>query len=261
MTKGRPLGVKSFGWRRMRGPSPGSQGSRPRESARQRGDWAMKTDAEIDLLQRDVDPEETREWKDALEAVVERDGPERAHYLVEALVDKARRSGAYLPYNATTAYINTIPPQQEAQRRGDPALERRIKSIIRWNAMAMVVRANRDGNERRRPHRHLPVGGHPLRGRLQPLLPRPDQRARRRPGLLPGPQLARDLRPRLPRGPDHRGAARRLPPGGRRQGPLLLSAPLADARLLAVPDGVDGADGRSRPSTRRGSCATCTTAA
>ena len=111
----------------------------------------MKTDAEIELLQRDVDPEETREWKDALEAVVERDGPERAHYLVEALVDKARRSGAYLPYNATTAYINTIPPHQEAARRGDPALERRIKSILRWNAMAMVVRANRDGKN---------VGGH-----------------------------------------------------------------------------------------------------
>jgi pyruvate dehydrogenase E1 component len=111
----------------------------------------MKTDAEIELLKRDVDPEETQEWKDALEAVVERDGPERAHYLVEALVDKARRSGAYLPYNATTAYINTIPPQQEVQRRGDPALERRIKSILRWNAMAMVVRANRDGKN---------VGGH-----------------------------------------------------------------------------------------------------
>ena len=111
----------------------------------------MKTDAEIDPQERDVDPEETREWKDALEAVIERDGPERAHFLIEALVDKARRSGAYLPYNATTAYVNTIPPHQEERRPGDPALERRIKSILRWNAMAMVVRANRDGKN---------VGGH-----------------------------------------------------------------------------------------------------
>jgi pyruvate dehydrogenase E1 component len=111
----------------------------------------MKTDAERDPLERDIDPEETREWKDALEAVVERDGPERAHFLIEVLVEKARRSGAYLPYNATTAYVNTIPPQQEARRPGDPALERRIKSILRWNAMAMVVRANRDGKN---------VGGH-----------------------------------------------------------------------------------------------------
>ena len=91
----------------------------------------------------DIDPQETREWKEALEEVIERDGPERAHFLLEALVDKARRSGAYLPYNATTAYVNTIPPHQEEQRPGDPSLERRIKSIIRWNAMAMVVRANR----------------------------------------------------------------------------------------------------------------------
>jgi pyruvate dehydrogenase E1 component len=91
----------------------------------------------------DVDPQETREWKEALEEVIERDGPERAHFLIEALVDKARRSGAYLPYNATTAYLNTIPVHQEEQRPGDPALERRLKSIVRWNALAMVVRANR----------------------------------------------------------------------------------------------------------------------
>ncbi len=101
--------------------------------------------------QDDIDPQETREWKEALEEVIERDGPERAHYLIEALVEKARRSGAYLPYNATTAYINTIPPHHEEQRPGDPSLERRIKSIIRWNAVAMVVKANREGKN---------LGGH-----------------------------------------------------------------------------------------------------
>ncbi len=97
----------------------------------------------VDPALQDIDPQETREWKEALEEVIERDGPERAHFLIESLVDKARRTGAYLPYNATTAYINTIPPHQEEQRPGDPALERRIKSIIRWNALAMVVKANR----------------------------------------------------------------------------------------------------------------------
>ncbi len=91
----------------------------------------------------DLDPEETQEWKDALEAVIERDGPERAHYLIESLIEKARRSGAYLPYSANTAYFNTIPPAHEEQRPGDAALERRIKSLIRWNALVMVVRANR----------------------------------------------------------------------------------------------------------------------
>ncbi len=97
----------------------------------------------IERKNADVDGEETKEWLDALEAVIERDGPERAHFLIESLVDRARRRGAYLPYNATTAYVNTIPPHQEKKRPGDPALERRIKSIIRWNALAMVVRANR----------------------------------------------------------------------------------------------------------------------
>ena len=104
-----------------------------------------------DRFREDLDPQETREWKEALEEVIERDGPERAHFLMDALVDKARRSGTYLPFNATTAYVNTIPPHQEAQRKGDPSLERRIKSIIRWNAMAMVVRANRSGGN---------LGGH-----------------------------------------------------------------------------------------------------
>ncbi len=92
----------------------------------------------------DLDPLETQEWIEALEAVLEREGPERAHFLLENLIDKARRSGAHLPYTATTAYQNTIPPGQEQRSPGDAELEWRIRSIIRWNAMAMVVRANRD---------------------------------------------------------------------------------------------------------------------
>ncbi len=103
------------------------------------------------VTQTDIDKLETREWVDALAAVVERDGPERAHFLIEALIEKARRSGAYLPYSANTAYVNTISPAQEEPRAGDPTLERRIKSIVRWNAMAMVVQANR---------RNPGLGGH-----------------------------------------------------------------------------------------------------
>jgi pyruvate dehydrogenase E1 component len=92
---------------------------------------------------RDPDAAETREWLDALDAVLEREGPDRAHYLIERLSEKARRSGAYIPFSANTAYINTIPPHLEEQSPGDPAIEERIRSYIRWNAMAMVVRANR----------------------------------------------------------------------------------------------------------------------
>ncbi|MFQ6021905.1 MAG: pyruvate dehydrogenase (acetyl-transferring), homodimeric type [Acidiferrobacterales bacterium] len=100
---------------------------------------------------QDIDPLETREWLDALEAVLEHEGIERAHFLLEQLVDKARRSGAYLPYSANTAYLNTIPTTQEERSPGDAAIEWRIRSIIRWNAMAMVVRANRVNAE---------LGGH-----------------------------------------------------------------------------------------------------
>ena len=90
----------------------------------------------------DIDPQETQEWLDALAAVIEEEGPERAHFLLDTLVDQARRSGAYLPYNATTAYLNTIPLHLQAKHPGDVALERRIRGLIRWNAVACVMRAN-----------------------------------------------------------------------------------------------------------------------
>jgi len=99
----------------------------------------------------DCNPEETQEWLEALDSVLALEGPDRAHYLLERLIDKARRSGAYLPYSANTAYLNTIPPSREPRRPGDHALERRIRSLIRWNAMALVVQANRDVAE---------LGGH-----------------------------------------------------------------------------------------------------
>ena len=100
--------------------------------------------------QPDIDPQETQEWLDALESVLINEGPERAHFLLEKLVEKARRSGTYLPYSANTAYINTIPTGKEARSPGDNAIEHRIRSYVRWNAMAMVLKANRSTN----------VGGH-----------------------------------------------------------------------------------------------------
>src|SRR5512139_3931036 len=95
------------------------------------------------IAANDDDASETREWLDALEAVLEREGPERAHFLLEALIDKARREGAHIPFSANTAYLNTIPAHLEEHSPGDATLEERIRSYIRWNAMAMVVRANR----------------------------------------------------------------------------------------------------------------------
>ena len=91
----------------------------------------------------DTDPIETREWLDALDAVIQREGRERAHYLMEQLLDTARRQFGDMPFSATTAYVNTIPPALEVRSPGNHEYEERIRSFIRWNAMAMVVRANK----------------------------------------------------------------------------------------------------------------------
>lgn len=94
----------------------------------------------------DIDPLETREWLESLESVLLRDGPERAHFLIEQLVTRARERGADLPYRATTAYVNTIPLEKEPPYPGDPELEWRIRRLNRWNALAMILRANADGS-------------------------------------------------------------------------------------------------------------------
>ena len=91
----------------------------------------------------DLDPVETGEWLESIDSVLSQHGPERAHFLLNKMIDFARRSGAYLPYSPNTAYLNTIAPGRQPEYPGDRALERRIEAYIRWNAMAMVVRANR----------------------------------------------------------------------------------------------------------------------
>ena len=103
------------------------------------------------LENNDVDPQETQEWLESLDSLIEREGPERAHFILEKLIDKTRRSGAYLPYSANTAYSNTIPVSQQRPIPGDQAIEHTIRSVIRWNAAAMVVHANRKSSE---------LGGH-----------------------------------------------------------------------------------------------------
>ena len=107
--------------------------------------------AQIDqvLAQAANDPDviETQEWLDALEAVIEAEGPERAHYLMERMVDLARRRGAHIPFSSNTAYVNTIPADQAEHCPGNLEYEERLRSWMRWNAMAMVVKANRvDGD-------------------------------------------------------------------------------------------------------------------
>ncbi|HLK49765.1 MAG TPA: hypothetical protein VKT49_16595, partial [Bryobacteraceae bacterium] len=91
----------------------------------------------------DLDPQETAEWLEALDQVLEEAGPDRAAYILEQLSDRARQNGSDLPNLLNTPYVNTIHPEEEVSYPGDRAMERRIKSLIRWNAMAMVVRQNK----------------------------------------------------------------------------------------------------------------------
>jgi pyruvate dehydrogenase E1 component len=99
----------------------------------------------------DVDPQETSEWLESLDAVIDVKGKARAHYLLARLMERARDKGAAVPAMVTTDYINTIPPEQEPWFPGDEHLERRIRAFVRWNAVAMVDRAN---------HRFDGLGGH-----------------------------------------------------------------------------------------------------
>jgi pyruvate dehydrogenase E1 component len=95
----------------------------------------------------DIDPTETREWLESIDSVLGTHGPQRAHFLLNQMIDFARRSGAYLPYTPNTAYLNTIPTGLQPDYPGDRSIEKRIEAYIRWNAMAMVVHANRKSTE------------------------------------------------------------------------------------------------------------------
>jgi pyruvate dehydrogenase E1 component len=90
----------------------------------------------------DNDPQETQEWLDALQSIIEVEGDEKAHHIIEKLIDHARRSGINLPYSSNTAYVNTIPVDQQERIPGNQDIEHKIRSYIRWNAMTMVVKAN-----------------------------------------------------------------------------------------------------------------------
>ncbi|MDK9715888.1 MAG: pyruvate dehydrogenase (acetyl-transferring), homodimeric type [Sulfuritalea sp.] len=96
------------------------------------------------LVPPDADPQETREWLDALEAVIAHEGPERAHFLLEQLIALGHQTGINMPYSANTDYINTIPADQQPITPGDYELEQKIRDYARWNAMVMVLRANKD---------------------------------------------------------------------------------------------------------------------
>src|SRR5436305_6282867 len=99
----------------------------------------------------DLDATETSEWLEAIDAVVDHDGPDRARQILTRVVERAQHAGTGPIATLNTPYVNTIPAEREAKQPGDPAAERRLRSILRWTAMAIVVRANKQSSE---------LGGH-----------------------------------------------------------------------------------------------------
>src|ERR1043166_571905 len=100
---------------------------------------------------QDVDPVETAEWVDSLRAVLHHQGPDRAAFLIESLTDAARRNGVSAPFALNTPYVNTIPVEREERAEWDRDIEHRIRSVIPWNAVAIILRANKESSE---------LGGH-----------------------------------------------------------------------------------------------------
>ena len=92
----------------------------------------------------DSDPQETQEWIDSIDDALEEHGYERTRFLLEKLIDHAQKKGARLPFNTNTPYVNTILPTEQPEYPGDRKVERTIKSTVRWNAMAMVSKANNE---------------------------------------------------------------------------------------------------------------------
>ena len=160
----------------------------------------------------DLNPQETGEWLESLSQLIDESGPDRAAFLLQRLLEEAHFSGVSQPLGVNTPYVNTIPIEEEVPYPGDRALERRIKSLNRWNAMAMVGA---------RQQVRSGIGGHIStyaslrdtgRSRLQPLFPWRYGDQPRRPGLLPGPRVARLLRPRVSRRAAQREASEEFPP-------------------------------------------------
>ena len=104
---------------------------------------SAQPDQHLGLGGQDTDSQETREWLDALAAVIQSEGRERAHFLIEQLLEEGRQNGIDLPYSANTGYVNTIEADAEVRTPGNLELEGRLRAYMRWNAMAMVVKANR----------------------------------------------------------------------------------------------------------------------
>jgi len=174
---------------------------------------------------QDYDPGETQEWVDSLKAVIAHVGPERARYLLGKLRNEALRAGVMPSFLATTPVPQHHPAEQEEKSSGNREIEHKIRSAIRWNAVAIILRANTGIPPNWAAISPASVVSTAVRHRLRSLLARCVGRSRRRPDLCAGPCRTGDLRTRLRRGTPYRRATQELPPGKRRQGHTVLPHP------------------------------------
>ena len=192
----------------------------------------------------ELDATETREWLDSLDYVLQTGGPQKVARLLRELTIHARQNGVKLPFTANTPYINTISADEQALMPGSPDLERRIKSLVRWNAAAMVVRANKAEEG---------IGGHIstfasaatlyevgfnhfFRGRSEGESANDGDVIFFQGHAAPGIYARAYLEGRI----DESHLEEFPPRDESRRRAVVLSAPVADARLLGIPDGLDG---------------------
>ena len=192
------------------------------------------------LMTTDADAVETGEWLDSLRAVLHYRGPDRAAFLLDQLTDEAQRAGVSAPFALNTPYVNTISPEREERAQWDRDIEHHIRSIIRWNAVAIILRANKKSSE---------LGGHIASFQSAATLydigfghfwHAPTEKHGGDLIYIQGHSAPGIYARAFIEGRLSEQQLLQLPAGDRRQGPLILPAPLADAGVLAIPDGLDG---------------------
>ena len=191
--------------------------------------------------QRKVYEFENKEWLASIDYIIENEDADRVNELIELIETRAKKRGINLKPQINTPYINTIRADEEEPYPGDRELERKIKNIIRWNAMAMVVQANKKQEGIGGHHFNLCIGGYTFRGRLQPFLQRKRWRFASRPGLFPRTCFAGRLFPCFLGRPVKQGDAAEFSPGTESQRRLIvLPTPAPDARILALSNRLHG---------------------
>ena len=195
----------------------------------------------------DIDPEETQEWIESLDQSSSRPGENRARFLMFKLLKRARQLQVGLPSLTQTHYINTIPPEQEPYFPGDEEMERRIRRLIRWNAAAMVLRANKRLRGHRRPSRDVRVArdASTRSASTTSSAARTHRAAATRSSSRATPRRA-STRGRSSRAGSTEAKLDRFRQEVAGRGPVVVPASAAHARVLGVPDGLDG----PRPADR-----------